>query len=396
MHKRFLFFLLALILLPVCCHAEPWIEEMYAPSGLLERRCFIFDEELPQQLVAPLADWGYGDARILSGAAIEEPGDAVPLEGEPGSLPSFSALMLAEIEGETQLIGAAWVEGQPWQVVNFGSRLLRQTENLSMGYMDWDGFRPAFAIGYWETEEQQFDLFMFSGNRLWEMVGHSDSHIKISTSNAPLAVVEGDGMPKTRLRLGSFWMEYMSSISEYPTTYAECEQLSQAILLADEAAISTWCHTGGANLRAEPTQKSQSLGIYQPNIPAVNLGEQAQGDKWPWIRLRIGNTEGWMSALYVRSGLPNGQLPTLCGRTLASCALYAQAYDSSPTLELSAGTSFHILAETENDRFHICVPSGDLGPEVDTNGTYGYVSKSAVMTGASVAALDALEKESEN
>ena len=103
-----------------------------------------------------------------------------------------------------------------------------------------------------------------------------------------------------------------------------------------------------------------------------------------------------MSALYVHSGLPNGQFPTLCGRTLAGCALYAQAYDSSPAMELPAGTSFHILAETENDRFHICVPSGSLGPEVDTNGTYGYVSKSAVLTGASVAALDALEKESEN
>ena len=74
MHKRFLFFLFVLILLPVCCHAEPWMEEMYAPSGLLEQRCFLFEEELPQQLVAPLADWGYGDARILSGAAIESQG----------------------------------------------------------------------------------------------------------------------------------------------------------------------------------------------------------------------------------------------------------------------------------------------------------------------------------
>lgn len=395
MHKRFFFFLLALILLPVCCHAEPWTEETYFPSGQLERRSYIFQDELPQQLVAPLADWGYGDARILSGAAIEEPGDAASPEDDPSFQPSFSALMLAEIKGETQLIGAAWVEGQPWQVVNFGSRLLRQTENLSMGYMTWDTARPALAICYWGTqEEEQFDLFMFSGNRLWEMVGHSDSHIRISTSNDTVTVWEDP--PKTRFRLGSFWMEYMSSISEYPTTYAECEQLDQAILLADEAAISTWCYTGHANLRAEPTQMSQSLGMYQPNIPAVDLGEQAQGDEWPWLRLHIGNTEGWMCAQYVHTGLPNIQLPTLCGRTLADCALYAQAYDSSPALELPAGTSFHILAETENDRFHICVPSGELGPEVDTNGTYGYVSKSAVITGASPAALDALEKETKN
>lgn len=395
MHKRFFFFLLVLILLPVCCHAEPWTEEMYSPSGQLERRGYIFQDELPQQLVAPLADWGYGDARILSGAAIEEPGDAASPEDDPSFQASFSALMLAEIEGETQLIGAAWVEGQPWQVVNFGSRLLRQTENLSMGYMTWDTARPALAIGYWGMqEEQQFDLFMFSGNRLWEMVGHSDSHIRISTSNDIVTVWEDP--PKTRFRLGSFWMEYMSSISEFPTTYTECEQLQQAILLAEEAAGSALCYTDGANLWAEPSQTSQSLGMYQPNIPAVDLGEQAQGDEWPWLRLRIGNTEGWMSAQYVHTGLPNGQLPTLCGRTLTGCALYAQAYDSSPALELPSGTSFHILAETENERFHICVPSGGLGPEVDTNGTYGYVSKSAVMTGASPIALDALEKKAEN
>lgn len=238
MHKRFLYFLFALILLPVCCQAEPWSEEMYAPSGRIERRCYIFQEELPQQLVAPLADWGYGDARILSGSAIEEPGIAASPEDDPSFQPSFSALMLAEIEGETQLISAAWVEGQPWQVVNFGSRLLRRTDNLSMGYMTWDTARPAFAIGYWGTqEEEQFDLFMFSGNRIWEMVGHSDSHIRISTSNDTVTVWEHP--PKARFRLGSFWMEYMSSISEYPTSYEECEQLHQAILLAEEAAGST-------------------------------------------------------------------------------------------------------------------------------------------------------------
>lgn len=268
MHKRFLFFLLVLILLPVCCHAEPWSEEMYAPSGQLERRCYIFQEELPQQLVAPLADWGYGDAHILSGAAIEEPGDAVPLEENPESLPSFSALMLAEIKGETQLIGAAWVEGQPWQVVNFGSRLLRRTENLSMGYMTWDTARPALAIGYWGTqEEEQFDLFMFSGNRLWEMVGHSDSHIRISTSNDTVTVWENP--PKARLKMGSFWMECMSSISEYPTTYAECEQLHQAILLAEEDTDSARCYTDGANPCAELSQELQSLETYQPNVPAL-------------------------------------------------------------------------------------------------------------------------------
>ncbi len=158
------------------------------------------------------------------------------------------------------------------------------------------------------------------------MVGHSRSHIKISTLHNTATIKEGENAPRTHyLTQGPFWMESMSSISEYPTTRAACEQLQQAALLAEEAADSV-----------------------------------------------------------------------LCGRTLAGCALSAQAYDSSPALVLPAGTSFHILAETENDRLHIYVPSGGLGSEVDTNGTYGYVSKSAVITGASAATLDVLEKEAEN
>ena len=81
------------------------------------------------------------------------------------------------------------------------------------------------------------------------------------------------------------------------------------------------------------------------------------------------------------------------GRTLDGCTMLQKYRDPSSAVQLAPGTQFHILAETDDGWRHICIPSGELVAEMDINGTYGYVHKDDMITGASVIALDALERE---
>lgn len=385
--KRWLMIICMVLLLPICASAAVRTEDQYAPSGNFTRRHYLFEEELPAQLVQPMADWGYGHVHILSGAAIEEPGDQLRMEHEPGSFPSFSALMLVENQGETQLIGAAWVEGQPWQVINFGTKLLRSTTNVSMDIVDRPGFdRPGLAVCYWEGKKQ-LDLFCFSGNRLWEMIGHRTDDLSISTAGVFTSFIDRGGQKSEYARSRSFWMEYMNSIDEYPTTQEACMLLQPPF---DEGA---WHYTTGANLRSEPSQYSESLGMYRMDVPLLFYGEYESGKEWPWCRVRIGNTEGWMSEQYVRPGLPSPMAALTVGRTLHGCTMLQKYRDPSSAVQLAPGTQFHILAETDDGWRHICIPSGELVAEMDINGTYGYVHKDDMITGASVITLDALERE---
>lgn len=385
--KRTACWFLLFILFPLCSLAEVWTEDQFYPSGNFARRHYLFQDELPAQLAAPLSEWGYVHARALSGAAIEEPGDHPPMPDEPGSYPSFSALMLLDVAGKVELVGAAWVEGQPWQVVSFGTRLLRRTTNLSMGIVECPGLeRPALAVSYW-NHPQCSDLFAFTGNRMWQMVGYRTSDLIISTAEPSIITIDESGQQEMYPLPKHYWAEYMTSIDEYPTTLAECEAL------AAPDTDSEWYHTDGANLRAEPTQHSQSLGLYQMNVPLRFSGEQKPGSQWPWYHVRIGYTEGWMSAQYVTPGLawPAPALPV--GRALNNCEMYTQLGDAAPASQLAAGTDFHILAETSDGWRHICIPAGKLTGEMDLSGTYGYVHRDDMLTGASVAALDAQEMQ---
>ena len=383
----FRFLLLILLFMPLCSLAEVWTEDQFYPSGNFARRHYLFKDEQPAPLVEPLKEWGYVHARVLSGAAIEEPGDNPPMTDEPGSYPSFTALMLLDVAGKVELVGAAWVEGQPWQVVSFDTRLLRRTTRMGMGIIECPGMeRPAFAVSYWD-QPQCFDLFTFRGNRLWEMVGHRKSDLIISTAGQFTLTIDDAGQKVYHALPRRFYMESMPSIDEYPTTLAECEALTYP------TASPEWHHTGGAHLREEPSQQARSLGLYEMDVPVRFFGETKPGSKWPWYRVRIGDTEGWMSGQYVYPDLAYPAPALSVGRTVNGCTMLRVLGDSSSAVPLAPGTDFHILAETADGWRHVCIPGGPLTPEMDLDGTYGYVHRAEMITGAGPRALDALEME---
>ncbi len=134
----------------------------------------------------------------------------------------------------------------------------------------------------------------------------------------------------------------------------------------------------GVNLRKEAAGKSQSLGIYDYAL-AEYLGEK-DGAEVPWIHVRIGGTEGWVSSRYVRRNV------TEISESVSFLAMKIGGVDGETTLydtlnsasgkTISLPCCMYILADC-GSRYHVLIPSTGFGWPIDWNGTYGYVPKDA-------------------
>ncbi len=132
----------------------------------------------------------------------------------------------------------------------------------------------------------------------------------------------------------------------------------------------------GVNLRKEATGKSKSLGIYDFAL-AEYLGEK-DGAEVPWVHVRIGKTEGWVSSRYVRRSVTEisesvSWLAMKIGGVDGETTLY-DTLDSSSGISISLPCCMYILADC-GSRYHVLIPSTGFGWPIDWNGAYGYVPK---------------------
>lgn len=389
MYKRIICLLMALLLTPIMALAEE--TPVY--------QTFQLGSELPEILKEPLAPCWSTDARLISGAAIQHNSIHL-LADEPGSRSSYSALLLADLPDSLHLLCAAWVDGSPWQVNDF-SRFLRRSEKVSIGVYQPEPNRiPQFRVDYAMENGSISDLMIFRGNRLWHLSGHLDESaglvLEIGLDSITVTDPQGKDM---YVCAEGYWMDYLEDIAPLPTSRADAETLAasaESIFVSNTAAGRAY--TNGANLRLEPTQASASLGMYNAGTPLTLLGDEVQGKQYPWLHVRIGSTEGWMSRNYlIEQAVQDYPLPM--GRTAASCPLYASPEESEASMVLPAGTTFHILTETQG-LYHVCIPAVaadagyqfvDISWEAARDGLYGYIPTEYVLTGAGVSALDALE-----
>lgn len=349
-----------------------------------------FAGRLPERLQEPLSALISDETRIISGAAIQHSGKLYEAD-EIGSWESYSAMVIVDTDEGPLLLAAAWVDGLAWQVDDF-TRFLRREENVSVSiYQPGPNRIPVFSVDYPGQIGLVSDLMIFRGNRLWQLTGHIDEaagvQISVDINNATINDNDGKGMYECA---EPFWMDYLADITEFPTTRADVEtfgKMATSIFVSNDAAGLGY--TEGANLRREPTSNSESLGLYNKEVPLTLTGKQQQGTSHPWYEVRIGNTLGWMSANYVRYYLRQ-YYPVPMGRTLDSCPLYAMPGDSQPLQQLEPGTTFHILTEYKG-MYHICIPQGEISWEVDRDGVYGYIPTSDLLTAYSPSMLDALE-----
>ena len=172
---------------------------------------------------------------------------------------------------------------------------------------------------------------------------------------------------------------------EFPRSAEEIARYVQAHqprLSQGEAYISS------VNLRERPTGSSRSLGVYSAKVQVL---ESRPGREYPWVRVRIGDTEGWVSGAYLLESSEDlryygvEEATASFARADAETALY-----TSPggTLKgtLSPGQTVYVLAESEG-WLHVIVPEGEIASRVRWDGVYGYVRADAVTQGETLAEL---------
>lgn len=370
---RRLLALLMILLLPTAVLADE-----YSPYEVCT-----FSGSLPERLRGPLADWVEDESRILSSGVIQR-------NGGQHDEDCYSALILLDTSDGARLIAAAQPEGLPWQVNDY-TYMLRDRRNASISiYQPEVSLIPVFSIDYYVSDGLVSDLISFWNDQLWCVYGHIDKprNVRVMNDHGSLDFTGGIG-PKDYACPNPFYLDYMSSITEFPVTREAAKALADTVAQSTPIAGDI-VYARGANLRKEPTSKSESLGVYAANVPMHFTGETSQGSAWPWYQVRIGDTLGWMSSNYIAAALDPGCSPISLGCTTKPCPMYAHPGDTQPILQLEAGPSFYILAEY-HDMYHICIPQDCICWAVDVDGTYGYIPKEDVLTGASISALYAME-----
>lgn len=185
----------------------------------------------------------------------------------------------------------------------------------------------------------------------------------------------------TPMRLAAWDMESFprdgAQLQQYAETHQPRHSESQAFLC-------------GANLREKPTSKSRLIGTYSAR--AEVLGSQ-MGKVEPWYHVRVGDTEGWVTANYCLNGSQYDIRYYAMGAVSVNPARADREIElrRSPDGEVFArllpGAMMHVIIETDG-WLHVIVPQdGELGPIADWDGVYGYVRSSEVVRGVTLANL---------
>lgn len=148
-------------------------------------------------------------------------------------------------------------------------------------------------------------------------------------------------------------------------------------------------YISAVNVREQPTSKSRSLGVYSAKVRVV--GKQA-GTQAPWVHVRFGDTEGWVSGQYFLDGSEFD--PRFYGFFMAydpfaradkEIALYVSA-GGAEKARIPAGTVMHVFHQDE-EWLHVIIPDREINWQTNWNGTYGFVRRDDVTVGQTLTDL---------
>lgn len=160
-------------------------------------------------------------------------------------------------------------------------------------------------------------------------------------------------------------------------------QENQPVLGENQAFISS-------NLREKPTSKSRTRGVYSARVEV--LGSQ-MGTNEPWYHVRVGDTEGWVTATYLIDGskydiryYSMGAATKPPARTDQEVEL-RRSPDGETFARLLPGAMMHVIAKNDG-WLHVVIPEdGKITAKVNWDGIYGYVREDEVVLGDTLADL---------
>lgn len=185
---------------------------------------------------------------------------------------------------------------------------------------------------------------------------------------------------------------YMEAIDikDFPSSFQAFKALKGSLIPEGYALLN------GVNLRQKTSSRSHSLGVMNNGTLAQVLGEEP-GDPNPWLHVKVGSKEGYVSTTYVSSPVsPYGtsvaharNLPV--GKTKKAVELKSgTGWLDKKVTDLEKDTKLHVLTE-QNGWLYVVVPRGEIGWFMDVGGTYGYVWAGDVVISGSGLKLDWME-----
>lgn len=191
---------------------------------------------------------------------------------------------------------------------------------------------------------------------------------------------EGSYKCSVSSRLAAWTME------EFPREVVQMQlyaQEHQPVIEENQAYIS-------CNLREKPTSRSRSLGVYSARVDV--LGSQ-MGTREPWYHVRVGDTEGWVTASYLLDGSEYDIRYYSMGAATKPPARADQEVelrrspDGETFARLLPGAMMHVIAKNDG-WLHVVIPEdGKITAKVNWDGIYGYVREDEVVLGDTLADL---------
>ena len=205
---------------------------------------------------------------------------------------------------------------------------------------------------------------------------HGEFTLYEERSEKNLCLAEGKAIPS---RLAAWEAD---SLPKDETELLAYERENPLEFGMDEGFIS------GVNLRERATGESPTWGIYSAKVKT--LGEKP-GKTAPWVNVRVGNVDGWVSGDYLHSRKNDDGMHIYStavmihavGRAKKETALLHMP-GSEAVMQLSADTYVHVLGE-RNGYLHVIVPRSEMNWKTDWDGIYGFVKAEDMVVGISKA-----------
>lgn len=368
------------------------LAEMYTidqPDSYETYACMDFKTELPDEIAEIFDEVLRKGDRILSGSKVTErmkQTDIVNLE---------SVLMAVEREGRIVIMCACRKEGD-WETCVETDSFFSPGTEFEITYL------PAEGGEGWGIDAH---YAMVCGDEIWrikvwpgcfaELVSYEKrspdgtrlvTHMLYSTISA-FTLRDGVRQEQEEVhccslpsRLSAWAMEDVPKDLSQVQRYA---QTHQPVLGEHQAYIS-------CNLRERPTGKSRSFGVYSARVDV--LGSQ-MGTREPWYHVRVGDTEGWVTASYLIDGSRHDIRFYSMGAMTLPPARADQEVELRKTqggetfARLMPGAVMHVIARNEG-WLHVVIPKdGVITPKANWDGVYGYVREDEVVLGDTLADL---------
>ena len=412
--KRLCFFsLLLLILSSACAKADIRTWEIPNPLGRAYQQATVFSDELPPPLQEALKGSQFEGMHCYRGAQVDS-----LLQNEhdrtQSTLESTQALIALDTGHGLTLVCLGFGEDESWFIEPLGSHLLLPGRDFIITVADGSSadtsYRRAWIFGsrffvQYSRPDGGMEGYGFSlptyglaavtayattdaaGNGMVIQHGLQTAtfpNIGLGISSLPAA--DGNSSWTHYPAPIPFWAEYMDSIADFPTT--EEDILRAAAQMEARAAVFAGTDymiiSPIVNLREKASSSSKKLGTAAGAIPARLLGQKA-GSSAPWYQLQIGQESCWVSGNYAWPAqspefsffLWNHPLPM--ARAKSPVTLRAKpANSAAAVMELPEGTLMHVMAHMADGWLHVSVPRGEIGWEMDLEGTTGFLPASAV------------------